>query len=775
MADIFMEYARLLTNESITLTYSKEADTAYFDVESRSIVMPLFEYLDRECNAALTAHECGHALYSKYTPEETIELSEKYGDIFNVIEDGFIERMIVSKYPGILNFFKKAYSTFVEQDFFGVKDKDLNTLQFIEKMNLNLKLNRIGINIPMDNPVENSFLHRAYIVNSNDEVKELVKDIYEYLKENYQESEEEDSTSDTIKRNGSSGFNRGRKGRMLPEGEDSKGNTEEDNSDNTKTREKSEEVDNLTGNSPLDDLIHSETMNHLKESIKKDIDSKKASENSKNNGKIPIIIESGNIRKDLMDDISEYIPKLEIFFEKHPDAYIENMASIARKLSKNAVTYFEKLKQGKAIKNERNKTTGKIDPRRLAHYKTSTNLFIKRKLQNNQQNHGVVMLIDYSSSMHGNIHSVLLQTAIVTEFCKSCGIPFSILAFGCNYFNADKPSDMYSGAYELPDHITGRTTRNLFNNSVIKIADEKNYSLNGLLSFYPAFFYSSTFVYNFNRLFFKNFSLHMNNTPTDLGLLCAYEEMKEMKELYNLDKTNLIIITDGDYNNNIPYTKLASDYFKDGTIPAGIDEDSFRRGLLEYNYKDIVFNSYHINSDAIMKNNEVAVYDDYFNYLESILYMIKRDFSASIVFSYIENSSLSTLFCAYEGFNRERTVKFKESEENSTIDKSYVRKVYNRTHEYMIRVIDDYYKCGNPKISFSNIENVIELKNLSAFDKAILTDCRDINKLSQEIIDNDDNLMKASSFNKLKNEIKKNFKNYENLEMYVKYLIEEIA
>ena len=79
MADIFMEYARLLTNESITLTYSKEADTAYFDVESRSIIMPLFEYLDRECNAALTAHECGHALYSKYTPEETIELSEKYG------------------------------------------------------------------------------------------------------------------------------------------------------------------------------------------------------------------------------------------------------------------------------------------------------------------------------------------------------------------------------------------------------------------------------------------------------------------------------------------------------------------------------------------------------------------------------------------------------------------------------------------------------------------------------------------------------------------------
>jgi hypothetical protein len=56
-----------------------------------------------------------------------------------VCEDARIEKKIKRKFPGIRISFVKGYRELLEMDFFGVKDKNLNTLNFIDRINLHTK------------------------------------------------------------------------------------------------------------------------------------------------------------------------------------------------------------------------------------------------------------------------------------------------------------------------------------------------------------------------------------------------------------------------------------------------------------------------------------------------------------------------------------------------------------------------------------------------------------------------------------------------------------
>ena len=61
-------------------------------------------------------------------------------DFVNVIEDVHIERLIQNKFPGLRRDFTKGYDELDDQDFFGIVDKDLSELSFIDRINLHFKL-----------------------------------------------------------------------------------------------------------------------------------------------------------------------------------------------------------------------------------------------------------------------------------------------------------------------------------------------------------------------------------------------------------------------------------------------------------------------------------------------------------------------------------------------------------------------------------------------------------------------------------------------------------
>lgn len=97
--------ARLLATENLSVQYSTKYPTAFFDLKSRTIHIPLIANLDEDLLDLFEGHEVGHA---RETPAEGFHSAiEQDGQIdhvlktyLNVVEDIRIERKIKNEYPG---------------------------------------------------------------------------------------------------------------------------------------------------------------------------------------------------------------------------------------------------------------------------------------------------------------------------------------------------------------------------------------------------------------------------------------------------------------------------------------------------------------------------------------------------------------------------------------------------------------------------------------------------------------------------------------------------
>jgi hypothetical protein len=56
-----------------------------------------------------------------------------------VVEDARIEKKVKRKYPGLTKQFKDAYNDLMKRDFFGLRDRDVNKMAFIERLNIYTK------------------------------------------------------------------------------------------------------------------------------------------------------------------------------------------------------------------------------------------------------------------------------------------------------------------------------------------------------------------------------------------------------------------------------------------------------------------------------------------------------------------------------------------------------------------------------------------------------------------------------------------------------------
>jgi hypothetical protein len=100
--------AKLLATENIDVV-SEKIPTAYFDLKSRKIGIPIWENVSQDVYDLMVGHEVGHALY---TPIEVLEKARERKipkSFVNVIEDIRIEKMIQNKYPGLISNFRKGY------------------------------------------------------------------------------------------------------------------------------------------------------------------------------------------------------------------------------------------------------------------------------------------------------------------------------------------------------------------------------------------------------------------------------------------------------------------------------------------------------------------------------------------------------------------------------------------------------------------------------------------------------------------------------------------
>ena len=101
---------------------------------------------------------------------------------------------------------------------------------------------------------------------------------------------------------------------------------------------------------------------------------------------------------------------------------------------------FERKKRAEQFRKTQFNNTGVIDTQSLHKFKWSENIFRKSQSVSDGKNHGIIMLVDCSSSMAGSKYiDTIKQTVLLTEFCRKVGIKYKVLGF-----NDNEPNNKYS-------------------------------------------------------------------------------------------------------------------------------------------------------------------------------------------------------------------------------------------------------------------------------------------------------------------------------------------
>ena len=209
--------ANLLATENLTVVH-KKVKTASFDVKNRVLTLPIWKHMSNDIIDLLVAHEIGHALYTK-EDEWKSALDEGLPHSFlNVIEDARIEKLVKRKYPGIVRSFVNGYRELINNNFFGTKDKDVNEMLLIDRLNMHFKTSIVKSDIEFTT-AEQLIVKKMENLETFNDVVVLARELSEYCKdeaetkgldqhdmaetENYgdEDSDNQDSDSDNTDNN----------------------------------------------------------------------------------------------------------------------------------------------------------------------------------------------------------------------------------------------------------------------------------------------------------------------------------------------------------------------------------------------------------------------------------------------------------------------------------------------------------------------------------------------------------------------------------------------
>ncbi len=515
-------YSQVLSAKDIRLSYSQCASTASYDLLTHEVILPMWDCLDEESTQALTSHEIGHAKFSDYELEAFKDLFARYKDLFNVVEDARIERLMKQEFKGLNRIFKDGYSILANEGIFPLDGIDKASL--VERLNIFAKFGFM-VEVPFFNKEESSFAFRLMNLSTKADVVDLCEDVYVYLKEKI---DEESNQQDELKASddGTSLDQQNENGEDADDGLDASASS---SSNGGSGKRKSSEVEGKeTKPSSLDGMLEDGRTRQFAESIEKmHIEERESNDSGK-----PIVLRS----KDILDETymkldKDHIKKFECGSRGKRNR--KKLIDMVERAAAEAAALFSQKKSALENSAKRRMHSGRLDTRKLAKHSVSDAIFRVTEKLPKGKNHGVVLLLDLSSSMgrDKNVQKcACLQAAILARFCQIVGIDFSIIGFGCELISCWSRTD---------------------SKVVIKLADSSCLNLDFLVS--VATMSSSSIV----RIKEENgnfYSIGLGGcTPTIEGLIAAREEVKAMRGR-GVEKAAIIISTDGGYSTQIHST-----------------------------------------------------------------------------------------------------------------------------------------------------------------------------------------------------------------------------
>ena len=592
--------AKLLATENITVEHRK-VETAYFDLGNRLLVVPIWKEMNNDILDMLLAHEIGHALY---TPQDewvaAVESKVAPHSYLNIVEDARIEKLIKRKYPGLSQSFIKGYRDLIRNDFFKTADKNVNEMLLIDRLNLHFKMSHVESDIEFDGAEELMFVERMANVETFKDVELLAADLAEYCKS---ESETKSLDDHEFEYGDGDGVDADDNG----DADESDGNGDGEGHDGEESDDKSKNKSNKSNKQGDDADEDGEG-----DSMFGDTDSGDQS-NLSNDSYAPgdFVPESetdaawSDAQSDLVDarckdnayyhvheftNLSEYVvdyKEVAGVFKKSRDRaltergyfrdkYRESWSKLItdyKQFSKDqskAVSYmvkeFELKKAATAHSRSMQANSGVVDPLKLHSYKFNDDIFKRLTVTPDGKNHGLMMFIDWSGSMHNKIAPTIKQLMNLTMFCRKVQIPFEVYAFSNNNnFGSytDEHGNLCGRKRPQPNYKDGDITIDsslLLLNFISSKMTAKEYE-EGMLNLH---FMATTYGYDRYGYRGRNYDyeaakaeqwkddlpgvprgFQLSSTPLNDTIMAAMKMVPAFQKKYNIDKMNTVFLTDG--------------------------------------------------------------------------------------------------------------------------------------------------------------------------------------------------------------------------------------
>ena len=572
--------AKLLAEEDIFVVH-KQMETAYFNSKSRELGLPIWkdEEMTKDIYDLMVGHEIGHALWTPLDMLENAAVRKINHGFVNIIEDARIEKFAKRKYPGLVGVFKRGYVDLVAKDFFGTIDKNVNTYNLIDRINIFFKGGDTNIEFSDEEKV---WVDRVSKVETEDEVLDLAEELYAWMTENASEFDNNDSGGDgKMMPDPSDESDEGTEGTESGEGEENDdtenaesgdadgGDADDGDSDDetsegksgTSGEDDSEDESDAGGETSEASDVEGGKNSTDKDSspvAKTDTASKKGMDALRDKGagersyaKIPKV-DLKNVVVDIKTLLTEYTTYYNV--EKSKDALywdktreeVETLKNDSKKTVAYMVKEFEMKKAADQYARAATSKTGSLDMGKLHTYKYNEDLFKKVTTLPGATNHGMVMVLDWSGSMGHNLIGTLSQMYNLIWFCRRTKIPFEVFAFSDMFGrtgNGYASRSGYVNEFKAGDLALSKFNLLNFFSSNMSLSDEMD--MMHILWMYAARYAGYRDWSELGYPYRAPRNLELGGTPLDDAIIAMMDLVPKFKNDTGVQKVNTIFLTDG--------------------------------------------------------------------------------------------------------------------------------------------------------------------------------------------------------------------------------------
>jgi hypothetical protein len=562
--EIKSQLAKLLATEDLVVEH-KKVETACFNVHTRVLTLPMWEKASNTVYDLLVGHEVGHALY---TPDEDWTKNVKVPPQFvNVVEDARIEKLMKRRYAGLAKTFFNGYKELADDDFFQIKDDNLETYNLADRANIWFKIGNF-VDVPIERGEETDIINLIADAETFADVLIASEALYKYCKQKQQEEvkinldnlESQDSGADnqpspdiTDQQQGEndqpeSGASDGSaSGETTPEMGDNtqKQGGEVDEDPEVKTMESLEEA--------LKDLVNNDGYENVYLEIPQ-LDLKK------------IIVSNTEIHDKCKENWDAFIQdrdwKHEDVFGEVDKQFVEFKRS-AQKEVNYLVKEFECRKAADSYARATTARTGVLDCSKLHTYKYNEDLFKKVTTLATGKNHGLVFVLDWSGSMGDVMLDTVKQLFNLVWFCKKVAIPFDVYAFTTDYplvtYDGNGRANMRELAYQKKDGLIQVGEWFSMMNLLTSKVNSKTLE-NQMKNIFRL-------AVSFGRHSYHSYptplGMSLSGTPLNESMIALHQILPKFQKENKLQKVQCVILTDGEAC-GIKYHREVKRHWEDG-------------------------------------------------------------------------------------------------------------------------------------------------------------------------------------------------------------------